>query len=248
MIKYHQIKSVHIELTTNCNASCPRCPRNLGSMPYNAGYPKTELSLSDIKTIFDTDFIKQLERVFFNGNFGDFMLAKDSLAIVEYFKYINPNIKIEINTNGSARPSEYWAKLGNLGAQVNFALDGLEDSHHLYRRNTNFNLIIKNASTLIANGGGAIWKMIVFDHNRHQIDECKQLSQSLGFSKFMLGNDNRDDVVVYNYQGEIEYLIGKPEPNIIVPADTYLGMVEEGYTRFKTTIDEINPIKCKAKK
>ena len=102
MINIHEVREVHLELTTNCNASCPLCPRNFFGYPYNAGYPDSELSLENIQTIFQPKFIAQLSVIRLNGNLGDFMLARDNLQIVEYFRTHNPTARIDISTNGSA--------------------------------------------------------------------------------------------------------------------------------------------------
>lgn len=208
MIKYEEIREVHLELSTNCNASCPLCPRNIAGYPYNAGYPITELTLSDIKNIFPPRFIKQLYNIIINGNLGDFMLARDALEIVEYFREHSKHLIITINTNGSARNNEFWTRLAKSDPAVYFALDGLEDTHSLYRIDTSFRTIIKNASTYISAGGNAIWKMIKFDHNKHQIDECRSLAKSLGFKSFELMDHGRDSGSVFNKKGEYQYTLG----------------------------------------
>ena len=46
-----------------------------------------------------------------------------------------------------------------------FAIDGLEDTNHIYRRNTDWVKIVQNATAYIAAGGRAEWDFIVFAHN-----------------------------------------------------------------------------------
>ena len=67
---------------------------------------------------------------------------------------------------------------------VVFGLDGLEDTHHIYRQRTNFKKVISNAKAFIQNGGIAEWQMLVFKHNQHQIDEAKQMAKDIGFKSF----------------------------------------------------------------
>jgi hypothetical protein len=50
--------------------------------------------------------------------------------------------------------------------------------------------------------------MIEFDHNRHQIDECRKLSQQLGFAKFELVNDGRDTAPVFDRDGKLIHVLG----------------------------------------
>lgn len=208
MVDYHSIRSVHLEISTRCNAACPMCPRNIAGYDMDLGYPIHDMRLEETEQIFQPDFLKQLDRILINGNFGDFVTARDNLKIVEYFSQTNPNIKIEISTNASAKPN-MWTALGKIpNVTVGFAIDGLEDLHSRYRRNTDWNLVISNAKKFIEAGGRAKWRMVKFDYNQHQIEQCRQLSKELGFSEFDLVYDGRDHGPVYNRQGQFEYKIG----------------------------------------
>jgi hypothetical protein len=62
-------------------------------------------------------------------------------------------------------------------------LDGLQDTHSIYRQNTDFNKIIANASAFIEAGGSAVWQFIPFKHNQHQMKDAIRLSQRLGFKR-----------------------------------------------------------------
>jgi hypothetical protein len=68
--------------------------------------------------------------------------------------------------------------------------------------------VIRNAKTFIAAGGHAVWKMIEFDHNRHQINTCRNLSKELGFAKFELVDDGRNTAPVFNGRGELTHVLG----------------------------------------
>jgi len=208
MIDYSQIRSVHLEISTRCNASCPLCPRNLSGYDTELGYPVHDMSLIEAQQIFPVSFLKQLTNVLINGNFGDFVTARDGLAIVQYFVESNPKIKILISTNASARPN-IWAELGRIpNVTVGFDIDGLADMHTLYRRNTNWHLVIDNAKKYIAAGGNAVWRMIKFDHNQHQIEMCKAMAEQLGFASFSLLEDGRTTGPVYNKNGDIVNSLG----------------------------------------
>lgn len=208
MIQYEQIKEVHLELSTNCNASCPLCPRNFYGYPHNGGYPITELSLADVQHILSPEFLQQLKIVQINGNLGDFILARDALAIVKYFRESNPLLRIDISTNAGARPDDFWRELAQYKPVVRFCIDGLEDTHSLYRRDTQFQTVIKHARAYIDAGGHAIWKMIKFDHNQHQISECRALSWQLGFAQFDSVDHGRNNGPVFDREGKHIYSIG----------------------------------------
>jgi len=208
MIPFQDIRDVHLEISSLCNASCPWCPRTFWGYPYNGGYPEVNLSLDNAKKIFQTDFLNQLTSIRINGNFGDMVMNPEGPDIVEYFFSVNPKLDIDISTNGGARDSKFWAQLAQTPVTVLFCLDGLEDTHHLYRQNTVWSTVIKNAQTFMAAGGRAVWKMIEFDHNRHQIAQCRSMSQDLGFVDFKLINDGRNTAPVFDRHGNLTHVLG----------------------------------------
>jgi MoaA/NifB/PqqE/SkfB family radical SAM enzyme len=232
MINYKDIRDVHLEISTLCNAACPLCPRNFHGYPYNDGYPELNFTLANARHIFTHEFVSQLESISINGNYGDIVMNPEGPAIVEYLRSLSDKLVIEISTNGGARTQPFWQSLAKSRATVLFDLDGLEDTHHLYRQNTVWTTVIKNAQTFIRAGGNAIWKFILFDHNRHQIDECRELSKQLGFSNFEVVVHGRDTGPVYNkdgvhthtlgnYQGEtnFEVLLYKKKTDLILLED-----------------------------
>jgi len=154
------------------------------------------------------DFIRQLRLIDFCGNFGDFVMAPDAVDIVEYLRSINKSAKITINTNGSARDREFWTRIGQCNVEVIFALDGLEDTHGMYRVDTNWKNVIRNAQTVTESGSLTVWKMIRFRHNEHQIDECRQMAADLGFYRFDLTDHGRDWGPAFDRQGNMTHILG----------------------------------------
>lgn len=196
------------------------CMRNYRGSDFNSGYPITELSLSDIKKIFVPSLLQQLrDPVFpkagidFNGNLGDFALAREAQEIVRFF--VEQGVRVEINSNGSLRQPSWWADLAHPLVEIGFALDGLEDTHSLYRMDTDWNRVISNARAFIDAGGRAVWRFIPFDHNRHQEQACKDLAQSLGFARFENIYDGRDTGPVFDRKGQyLRYLGHNITPHI----------------------------------
>lgn len=208
MIRYDEIKTVEIEASSHCNAACPLCPRNVFGYPYNNGYTPTHLTLEQIKFIFEERFVKQLTDIVFEGNLGDPLMNPELTDIVAYFKTINSAITIKVFTNASLGTSKIWEKLASLKVTVVFAIDGLEDTHILYRRKTSWVKIIENAKLFISKGGNACWKMIRFDHNQHQIDACREMAYELGFKRFELVDHGRNAGPVFDNDGNLEYVLG----------------------------------------
>lgn len=191
---YKEIKTVHLEVTDSCNAACPMCARNINGGEDNPQLPNTELFLEDIKTIFTVEFIEQIDKIYMCGNYGDPIAAQDTLEILNYFRTVNSNINLSMHTNGSAKKPDWWKNLatviGNNGYVV-FSIDGLEDTNHLYRQNTIWSKIMENAQAFIDAGGNARWDYIVFEHNQHQVDQAKLLSEQMGFKKFQFKKSAR---------------------------------------------------------
>ena len=189
MYKYNEIKSVHLELTERCQAACPMCPRTGNTRLTNA-----ELSLEDIKSIFNPEFIKQLDHINMCGNFGEPIVAKDCLEIIKYFRECSDTIFITMNTNAGARTPEWWTQLAkvidNKGFVI-FGIDGLEDTNHIYRVGVKYQNIINAAKAFIAAGGNAKWDFIVFAHNEHQVEEARSLSKEMGFIEFRVKKSYR---------------------------------------------------------
>lgn len=208
MLNYKDIREVHLEISTLCNASCPWCPRNFWGYEFNGGYPELYLTLEHAKKIFNNDFLKQLTKIRINGNYGDIVMNPDAVEIVEYFRSCNQNLKIHISSNGGARNASFWKKLASLKCEVYFGIDGLEDTHSLYRQNTLWSTVIKNAEIFIDAGGDAVWKMIKFKHNEHQIEQCQQLSKQMGFIAFRLIDEGRNTAPVFGKDKKLKHVLG----------------------------------------
>ena len=249
MLTIAEIEQLQIELTTRCNARCPMCMRNYRGLEYNSGYPITELSLADIKKILSPEFLKN-KRILFNGNLGDFGLAKDGIGIVKYLVENEVSI-INIYTNGSMRTPDWWAQLALPKVKVGFALDGLADTHSLYRQDTNWHAVIKNAQAFIAAGGQAIWRFIPFNHNQHQEAECRQMAKDLGFIAFDNIGTGRDNGPVYTRTGDFTHWLGDPwhdrEPDIASMVQSHITWYDYKTTKSSKDITPLD-IGCNHKR
>lgn len=191
MFASSDVRRVHLELTTRCNAACPMCSRNERGGFQIPDLPQVELTLADVERILAPKFVSQLSQVWLCGNYGDPILAHETVEIVAYLKAANPRLRIGMNTNGSARKPEWWARLAPYVDDCHFGIDGLADTNHLYRRRTHWETIMANASAFIEAGGTAHWEYIVFRHNEHQIEDARALAARMGFCKFRLRKTGR---------------------------------------------------------
>ena len=138
MIQASEIKALHIELSSLCNARCPLCPRNFRGYPYNRGYEETNLTLAKIQTLLPVEFLQQITEILINGNHGDFVMNPESVEILSWLKSVNPTVFMHVSTNGGARDRSFWQSLAELDIEINFCIDGLEDTHHIYRQDTTY--------------------------------------------------------------------------------------------------------------
>lgn len=177
-----QITSLQLEPTSFCNIACPHCPRTSVD-----GYTNVELSHWDTKTVmknFQTESMTKLQKVVIEGDFGDPLMHPNIKEIVEQF-VSHPNAPcVILTTNGTIRDSNWWASLPQAkNFVVTFSIDGLKDTNHIYRVGADFDTIIKNAKAFIDNGGQAIWKCIVFQHNQYQLDQITEFAKEMGFAR-----------------------------------------------------------------
>ena len=206
------IRQVHLEISSECNATCPQCPRNLCGYPHNDGYEEHSMTVTEAQKIFTPAFLAQIDQIAVNGNFGDVVMCPDAVGIFEYFRqHMRENANITVSTNGGARDRVFWTRLAELGVMVQFCIDGLEDTHSIYRRNTVYSTVIRNAQTFIAAGGRAGWKMIDFDHSRHQQAQAQQLSKEMGFDHFQLIDHKRNVGPVFDAEKKLVFVMGTPD-------------------------------------
>ena len=191
MYELNTLSHIDLEITSYCNARCPQCPR------YNMfGEIRKELNIQhlDKNILFNLPIKKMpnLRSINLCGNFGDALMHPDLDEILNFFNTQD----ITISTNGSLRNKEWWSLLGKRKniKKVIFGLDGIGETHEIYRRNTSYTKVIENAKSFINNGGYAVWQFIIFDHNEHQIEDVKKTAKELGFKETLFLFSERFDI------------------------------------------------------
>ena len=86
MFPFKDLKQIHLEITNNCQASCPMCSRNIhGGLP-NPLISINEWTLDQFKSIINQEVLDQIDEIYFCGNFGDPLLNNDLLEMCRYVK------------------------------------------------------------------------------------------------------------------------------------------------------------------
>ena len=258
MYKLEDIRTIHLEITQGCQASCPMCDRNQNGGVLNPHINLDELTLEDCQRIFSPEFIRQLNTMYMCGNLGDPIVARDTLEVFRYFRQHNPKMWLSMNTNAGARDTEWWtelAKIFNGKGAVIFSVDGLEDTNHLYRQGVKWSIVENSMRSFIAAGGRARWDFLIFEYNQHQVDTARSLSEAMGFEKFVAKKtgrfvtakfDKKEQHQAVNRRGEQTVVLKKPSEEFQNPALKKYDSVVEKYG----TIDDYHDLAeiiCKVK-
>ena len=175
------MKSIELELSSACNAYCPMCKRTILA---DRGYPikPRHYSISDIKKYFDPIDMKGFW-VNLSGVLGDPIACPDLYDISEYFMKKEIEYMV-VSTNAGLKTMTFWKRYGELSNKyedridVHFAIDGL--TRNDYRVGVNLKKVWNNVNAYLDAGGKAVWQYIIFDYNKHEIEEARKLSKEKG--------------------------------------------------------------------
>ena len=259
MYRYKDIKTIHLEVTQNCQAACPMCDRNMNGEGINPHINLDELSLKDCKDIFTASFIKQLDTMYMCCNLGDPIVAKDTFEIFSYFRELNPTMWLSMNTNGGAKDEKFWTNLAKVFGRngcVIFSVDGLADTNHIYRQNVVWDNVERNMRTFINAGGRARWDYLIFEHNQHQVEQAEALANEWGVERFMkkktgrfidTNSNKKEKHQAKDRKGKDTAELKKPEEKYQNKALTKQEVILEKYGSMDAYYDAA-PIVCKVKK
>jgi MoaA/NifB/PqqE/SkfB family radical SAM enzyme len=189
-----KISKIEIEVSSFCNARCPLCPRESHGGDYSF-FNQVNLSSTFFEIYFPKQVVAEIKELILCGLVGEPAMNKYLIDIIKWFRNINPDLYIEVYTNGSVQKPEWWFELGTLLGQNGntiFSIDGLEDTNHIYRKDVKWDRVIDNAKAYIKSGAKSTWQFIPFKHNQHQVEEAEKLSKDMGFTYFKTKISFRD--------------------------------------------------------
>jgi len=184
-------RRLNIDSSSRCNLSCPGCGRTKW---INAGLTAdiTDMNMDHFCALMRPE--NNVGCLTYNLSLSDPIYSGVFIEQLEYVNTLANRPQIQISTNGSGRNEKWWLKLSSLlnpirvrgeSDRVEFAIDGLQDTNHLYRRNSNWDSIMLGVRTLRSNWPGPmIWRYVIFEHNYHQVTQAQTLAKQLGFDRF----------------------------------------------------------------
>jgi MoaA/NifB/PqqE/SkfB family radical SAM enzyme len=175
-----------LETTNICNLRCPFCLTGKG---ITGGRELRHMSYEEARSIIDqvadTIYLLQLY------TWGDPLLNKDTIKIIEYAK--SRNVYVMLSTNATAMTPAYNEKLLDAGIDyVTVAIDGGSDeTYSKYRIGGEYSKVLSNVRSLLQlreqrklNHPFVEWQFIVFRHNEHEVDATEKMAYQIGINKF----------------------------------------------------------------
>lgn len=184
---------IKIEATPLCQLRCPGC--TLSKKQFQSSM---QITLEQFKRIVD-DLSPTLLGISLSDN-GEPLLHTDIVSLIEYAH--SKNIAVSFPTNLSVNLNETSIeRLVKSGLDSIFvSLDGAtKETYNKYRVGGNFSLVLQNVRSLSEakqrfglRRPRIIWKFIIFDHNKHEVDIVRQKYRELGFDDYEFVPDIRD--------------------------------------------------------
>ena len=197
-----QVTNLQVDITSHCNARCGGCVRNKDGDDVKDDLILEHFDIEVWERIAKEDtwgwFIGDLT---LNGNWGDPMMHPHLVKMLNIWTQYHPESSLYLHTNGSMRTTKFWTDLATecrkfTNHLVVFAVDGLEDTHHIYRRKTNFNKIVENIKAFTSAGGRADVTMTLFEHNKHQVKEVEAVAKECNTMYFRLRHSHGDNLLI----------------------------------------------------
>ena len=193
----------HIELTRRCPLACPACIRTYDK---NAVVnPKQDIDTTNLISFFPAEKLKQTKYICLQGNLGDPIYHLNFMKISKHFFGAQD---LAVITNGM-HTKDFWQEVLETWpkhSRVTLSIDGLKDTNHLYRVNSNWEKIQQLFDVIATTNRKCKieWKYIVFDHNYQQVEEAEELSRKIGIDIFRIQKTRRldDNLTIKEYTND----------------------------------------------
>ena len=205
LYKFETIKKIEIDCTSYCNAFCGACDRNIDGGENHPNLKLNHISIDDWQSFITADNLQNIQEIIFNGNFGDFSMHPHFIDMMEILAEVKTDVYLNLNTNGGARNPKFWNDLAVVLQKfakhdIKWGIDGLEHNHDMYRRGIDWNKRIDNLLAFNNAGGNSIWKCIVFDYNKDEIDTISKFAKKCGCIAFQTNRNRSQPLTMKSYK------------------------------------------------
>lgn len=216
LYKFETIKKIEIDCTSYCNAFCGACDRNIDGGETHPNLKLNHLDLDDWRSFVTNENLQYINEIIFNGNFGDFSMHPNFIEMMEILASVKTDVYLNLNTNGGARNTQFWHDLAVVLRKfvkhdVKWGIDGLEETHNIYRRGIDWAKRIDNLCAFTNAGGNAVWKCIVFDYNKDHLDEISLFAKQCGCVAFQTNRNRSQPLNMKAYKDFIAQSLTSPD-------------------------------------
>jgi len=180
-------QNLMIELTNNCNLSCPICPTGSGEDKRGKGF----MNFGQFKRIIDSseNFLNFLQI----SGYGEPFLSPDIGKMIKYAG--EEDVCSGVFTNGVVlNKKEMDVFKNNYKFKITFSIDGInQKSYRYYRKGGNLKKVLSNLSYLVnlKDKYGLfnleiIWQFLIMKMNEDQIEDARKLADKIGVDQFKL--------------------------------------------------------------
>ena len=142
---------MQFELSNDCNLECTMC-----SGEFSSSIRKNREKLPALHSVYNDGFIEQLKEFIPHLSYAKFY-GGEPFLIDNYYKIwdlmgeLNPNITVEIQTNGSIMNNKVRKVLNNLKCNINISIDSLQkETYETIRANANYEKVMQNISAFLS--------------------------------------------------------------------------------------------------
>lgn len=189
---------VKIEATPLCQLRCPTCLQ--ADPAFRASLDaEMQLTVERLAAIVEP-LVPTLLGVSLSYS-GEPMLNRRIAEIARYLHERNVAVTFPTNLSVHLRPEEVDALVLSGVDTLMVSLDGASDeTYRQYRKGGSFARVVANVAALAEakrrlgrTRPTLVWKFVVFDHNRHEVDAVERTYRGLGFDAFELVANHDDD-------------------------------------------------------
>ena len=135
------------------------------------------------------------------------MMHNDIDKIVDLF-LSNGNF-INIHTNGGLRDKSFYEEYAKKRVSISWGIDGItEEANSKYRIGVNFERAWENMNTWFKHGGRGHWNFIVFEWNKHQLNDVYNYAKNNNIPIEMKINKRKGENSGYIGDDEFDRIAG----------------------------------------